>query len=723
MRPTHLLLLLLLLFATLPATAQQIDGSLPDRLGLYRIDLPSGWQSGGRLIIYNHGLTMQQPEQSGYPSTAPSGAARDYWLAQGYALAAASYPSRGWALFELEAMQRALLAEFRRFAGTPGEVLLVGGSLGGLVSLRSAETLHADGVEVAGVYALCAPVAGARTWDSAIDTRLLYDAVCPAYPLPTGSAHLPWVVDYDAIPDTIDDIEDLDDLETLLSIGSTANLIRKCTGLFQSSRIPLTSTQRERRDRLKALLGISSDTFLEANLAYSIYVLADLIQAPEKLDRRNPLDNRQVGYGDPEIDATVLRVARDPLAAVALRGQSDFHGEIGNARVLALHTTRDELVVPEHLSLLAGRVPAERLATALVAEDQPAHCRFSGAEFVTGFEALRRWIDDDQRPDAADLKTRCEALPAELRGVDRCGFAAELAPASIDSRIRPRELALHPVGSLETGAWYDPDTDGEGAIVEVLDGGTRAVVAWYSYPPDGGEQTWIIGLGRVTEDGIHVETARQYRGARFGAFDPAELEEQVWGELTLWFTGCNAEAGTAAGEGRLRYAGPPAYGSGERRLARLSFNGAGAQSACQAAAPGQAPSQARFSGNWYEPASSGQGLQIQVDPRGFVIAIWYTFDPTGAPAWLLGSAPLPADGEPWIIPMLRPRGTQWGDAFDPAAVERPAWGELRLQFTDCNNAELSWDTIEPAWPDGAMSLLRLTTPAGTPGCGSLAGAR
>jgi hypothetical protein len=711
--------LLFLLFLASGASAQQrFEGELAEASGLYRIDLPAGWQPGGRLIIYNHGLTMQQPEQTGFPRTAPSTEAGTYWLGEGYALAAGTYSSRAWSLFDIEQEQRALLAEFRRVAGEPGEILLVGGSLGGLVSLRTAESFYADGVEVAGVYSLCAPAAGSRSWDAAVDARLLFDAVCEASPLPSGSAHLPWVVDYSAVPSSIDNIENFDDLEILAGVVPVADQIRRCTGFFQPRMLD-TAEQLARRERLKELNGITSDHFLRTLLAYSIYPLADLVQAPEKLAGHNAFDNRFVDYGDPLVNQRILRVERDPLAAVKLRAQSDLTGRVGGARVLAIHTDRDELVIPEHLSsakLLA--IPGSQLATALIAEAEPAHCKFSAAEFFAGFEGLRAWIDQGAKPTATSLRSQCQAVAGTLGGEQRCGFDASLVSGSIDTRIRPRNLQMHQVTAAESGAWFDPATDGEGAIIEFLDEHS-AVIAWYSYPATGeaGDQTWLIGLGRVTADGIHANEMRQYRGARFGAaFDPDDIDGEIWGEMTFWSEGC-AEGGDAPGmdRARLRYSGPTGYGSGERSLRRLTH--LGLRPTCQPSIGLPPHAASRHSGSWYRGQSApGEGLQFQVDSAGNAVLVWYTFSPDGRPAWLIGTAAEPAAGQPWVFAMQRPRGTRFGAGFDPAAVQRLPWGELRLQFTSCSRATLAWTPVEAGWPAGSMPLERLTTPPGTRAC-------
>ena len=96
-----------------------------------------------------------------------------------------------------------------------------------------------------------------------------------------------------------------------------------------------------------------------------------------------------------------------------------------------------------------------------------------------------------------------------------------------------------------SGAWFNPDRDGEGFLVEVLPD-RRVVVYWFTYrPDDSGAQAWMIGVGSLgsppgfapfdpTVD-LSLDLY-QPRGARFGAeFDPADIELLDWGELVIEF--------------------------------------------------------------------------------------------------------------------------------------------------------------------------------------------
>lgn len=697
------------------AQERVLEGSLAGDLGRYRIELPEGWQPGGRLIVYNHGFSFSDPLARS-PSTAPNAAIGTRLRAEGYALAAGSYADRGWALFDIVPAQRALLDTFVEAAGAPGEVILFGGSLGGLVSILTAEALAAEGRPVDGVLAACPPLGGARTWDQAVDVRLVYDAVCGEHRLPSSSdPELPWILDAADIPANVADIDDPD---SLLIAASAANRVRQCTGLFQPALLD-SSAQRARRTRLKSTLGLTSDEFLKTQLGYALFPLSDLVRDADKLDGASAFDNRNVDYGDPAINAAVRRVDRDPIAAVRLAAVSDPRGGWGDARVLVLHTDRDELVFPEHLAELErmARDDARPPVSAIVREPAPGHCRFTEAEFGSALLALQTWIDGAPEPTPASLDAGCEALAA---GAD-CRFDPQATIAPLESRIRPRSLSIDRPGRSHTGAWFDPEFDGEGWVVEVLENGIDAAVTWYTYPVAGqpGAQRWIVGTGRIAEDGIHVAEAVEASGPPFGDFDPAAVAYRPFGEFTLAFAGCAPQS--PLGQGSLRYRGRSGE-RGERALRQLSSHALAPEHCVSAQPPPPPHPDSRFSGSWFRgDGEAGEGLQFLVDHRGEATLVWYTFDPQGQPAWLLGPPASAVEPGVWRFSVLRPRGTRFGEEFDPAAVQTPTWGEVELRFSGCDTATLSWTPSEAGWSEGQADLVRLTRPAGSAACHDDAG--
>jgi len=142
--------------------------------------------------------------------------------------------------------------------------------------------------------------------------------------------------------------------------------------------------------------------------------------------------------------------------------------------------------------------------------------------------------------------------------------------------------AAHPDNSLAmeltgyvSGSWFDPAKSGEGLIVEIgerANGSRIAAFAWYTYDTQG-NPAWIVGNMDIA-NGLRTVTipALYVRGGGFaGAFDPATLNGQAWGTVTLTFPNCNAL--TLGFASTHAIAGAPA-GTGTRNWVRaLGING------------------------------------------------------------------------------------------------------------------------------------------------------
>ncbi len=704
--------LLMVLSSAVQAGSQDVSGSLGEA-GFYRFVVPEQWLPGDSLILWNHGFSLAPVTAEPSRSVAPDEETQQYWLQRGYALAAGSYSTRGWAMFDLARDQRALLAQFHAQIGEPGEILLVGGSLGGLVSLKTAGTLVADGEPVAGVYALCPPVAGARTWDRAFEFKLAYDAVCAGVgggEFERGAEPLSWLIDYEDIPDDLGDFRSPGSADAVLRFAARVD---QCTGVLRPE-VLRSPDQRQRLATLMSAFDLSSEDFFLTNVGYAVFALADLVRAPEKLHDRNPFDSRPAWRT--ELGQAVESVQLDPLARFDLRRASNPRGPWGQARVLVTHTSRDELVIPEHLSELPRLGLAEdRLASALVREDAVGHCAYSRAEFLAGFDSLRRWIDGEMRPDADRLNVLCELSNAAGVGDDgRCAYEPSSGLGAYDAKVRSPNVVdeLSQTAGL-SGVWWDSSRSGEGLLVEKVSADLVAVT-WFTYPPVGsdanGEQRWLGGLGRILENGIEVDDMREYRGARFGMdFDSAEVESLPWGRVELAVGRC--------GEMGLRYAGPRAWGNGEQSLTLFSFVGSGLYD-CLGVEPSPPPPRsafARYSGSWYRgPGQGGEGLFLQSQDGGPLVAVWYTYDAAGNPVHLTGAGREDAGG--LVFDLSITAGARFGEDFDPADVVRTAWGHIRLDFAGCDAALMQYVGVLPGWGAGEIALQRLTVPQEMPNC-------
>lgn len=679
----RLLVLLLLLVSGAAHAVWERTGTTPSG-AVYRYAVPETWRAGDPLVVYQHGLNFE-------PTLMPDlGPLLDVQLAQGYAVAASGYSQSGWAVFASAQDNRELVERFVAEVGEPGQVLTYGGSMGGYIALQMAED---PAFEVAGALSLCPAAAGSRTWDTALDLRVVYDALCDDVDggsLPNGNDH-PWLVR----PTDI----------TPWGLEGIVLRVNRCLGVNLPEWLR-SGGQRERLAAIKAGFGISSDDFLLLNLGYATLGLSDLVRDEGKLDGRIGLGNAYVDYGDDELNARVRRVQADPFAALDFRRRSDLRGA-GNARVISLHTSRDELVVPEHQAWLRAHLPAQRLTSALVAEDAPTHCEFKPAEAVAAWESLRSWVAGSAQPDAVELQARCLALDDAGLADGPCRIDPALAPQAFDAVVRPRNEPLATLDARFSGNWYDPARSGEGWLIEVLDSRT-ALIYGFTYPAGGGpgDQVWLIGTGAITGNGIAFDEVYSMRGGAFGDDFRSEQAQFVpWGRLQLTFEAC--------GSGRLRYDGPPAFGNGERPLMQLLP--LGAQTCAAAGDDDTGPG--GFSGSWYDPAQPGQGLMLDVLQDGVAVITFFGYAPgSGDPMWLFGVGEVDGEGRMRFGQVVRPVGTQF-DPFDPRAVERVPWGEIEIDFASCDQAVLRYRSDQAGYGDGELPLARLTRPLGIGHCG------
>ncbi|HVT33851.1 MAG TPA: hypothetical protein VHE32_14485 [Rhodanobacteraceae bacterium] len=418
--------------ALLARASQEFTGELASG-AYYHIEIPDGWHAGDALVLYQHGLDFTTPANA--PGLGPL---RSVMLDEGYAIAATSYRQRGWALFTAIDDNRDLVAKFGEIAGAPGEVVPFGGSMGGLVALKLAE---ASGFPpVRGAYALCPAAGGARLWDAAIDLRLAFDAVCGADgagEFPEGDAPLTWAMNLRDIPDGLGDLFDYAALLPVLVP------LEQCTGVNLPP-VLRNDAMQQRLDELMAFAHITDEDFFVTNIAYSTYVMSDLVRARDKLGARNPFTTAGVYYSDPAIAPHIPRIVADPRAAAELDAVSDFRGAIGAAKVVSMHTSRDQLVVPGNEDFVRDAVPADQRTIAIVDEDEPTHCGFSDAEGLAGWEALRAWKDGAPQPRVRDLQAQCEALEADADVDGPCRFDADATTVPFDDIVRPRASGVLP---------------------------------------------------------------------------------------------------------------------------------------------------------------------------------------------------------------------------------------------------------------------------------------
>lgn len=277
-------------------------------------------------------------------------------------------------------------------------------------------------------------------------------------------------------------------------------------------------------------------------------------------------------------------------------------------------------------------------------------------------------------------------VAGDIGGADR----TQIVPLSTSA-----QAPALPVDPGHSATWYDPARDGEGFVLENLDG-VNALVYWFTYDEDGG-QRWLTGLGTIAGNRIVIPELVLTTGGRFGPpFDPDAVVRQAVGSGEFWFTGCD--------EGWFDY---EAFGQHGRFALRRTSRTMTVD--CDpATGPGQP--EAAQSGSWYDPTHDGEGYALQWMTNGNVIMTWYSFDPEGRPYWMLGVG-IP-EGDEIVFPdMHATRGARFGADFDPGEVERFLWGEVRLRL-QCGEGEADYASVLPAFGSGSFQLQRLTGLAG-----------
>ena len=132
---------------------------------------------------------------------------------------------------------------------------------------------------------------------------------------------------------------------------------------------------------------------------------------------------------------------------------------------------------------------------------------------------------------------------------------------------------------------------------------------------------------------------------------------------------------------------------------------------------GNVPIGPGFTGSWFDPDQSGQGLMLEVLPEHRLLAQWFSFDPEGTQqAWFGGVATY--EGNVAIISeVAQPFQGRWIPDFNPATIVQRRWGRLIFSFSDCNHGKVEFDSVLDTEPTldfgrGSMNLTRLTLPLG-----------
>lgn len=131
-----------------------------------------------------------------------------------------------------------------------------------------------------------------------------------------------------------------------------------------------------------------------------------------------------------------------------------------------------------------------------------------------------------------------------------------------------------------------------------------------------------------------------------------------------------------------------------------------------------------LSGNWYDPAHGGEGIQTEIGEvtndglyfNRYITVAWYTFDSSGTPYWLFGSGGFSAGDRTTTLQLSY--SSYGGFAGDFGAEATPQlWGTFNVQFPDCNTMQFTYQSTSGLPSDvpqgsGSKSWTRLTEMSG-----------
>lgn len=403
---------LLASFLAVPAALASSSFTGEEDGAFYNIVVPDTWN--GTLVIWNHGYSFN-PMLADPPDLGPLAGLQ---LAQGYAVAASSYSETQWAVFKTTQDLQHLVNIFKEKVGKPDSIIITGASLGGIVTADALENSNLG--NVVGAFPFCGAVAGSRVWDGALDIRLTYDAICGSVPgaaIPGGATGLP------------------SQFYPLTGEGM-AIALHACTGILAPAAFR-TPDQQLLLDKLLASTQLP-ENFIVTDLGFAVFGIADLIYDKGKLHGKQGMGNEGVEYDDPDVNADIERVSVNPGAARRLANNYRPTGDVGDVKIVSLHTSKDGLIIVENEKEYQDVVNAENLTVAIVAEAAPSHCGFTAAELTAGWESLTGWLAGAPQPSAESIQGTCQFLEGAGLAPGPCRIDPAFVIPDMDGRIKPR---------------------------------------------------------------------------------------------------------------------------------------------------------------------------------------------------------------------------------------------------------------------------------------------
>jgi pimeloyl-ACP methyl ester carboxylesterase len=341
----------------------------------YRICMPPQVLWNGDLLVHAHGY-VSPTEPVGIPEdqlTLPGGIyIPDIANSLGYGFATTSYSTNGLSVREGLADLVDLVDIFTAEKGTPGKVLLVGVSEGGLIATQAVEG-YPDVFD--GGLAMCGPYGdfGYQVKHFG-DLRVVFDYFFPGL-MPGSAIEIPaWLMDqWDTYYETT--------IKPQIVNPANAGKVEQLLSVTGAAYDPADPSTKE--DTIHRLLW------------YNVFATNDAVG---KLGGQ-PFDNQDRVYTGSDDDARlnqgVARFSAAPAALDEIAAHYQTSGQL-SVPVVTLHTTDDPVVPYWHATRYRGKtISADNIALHEHRQvDRYGHCSFAPIEVLDAFNRLVSMVDN-----------------------------------------------------------------------------------------------------------------------------------------------------------------------------------------------------------------------------------------------------------------------------------------------------------------------------------------
>jgi hypothetical protein len=239
------------------------------------------------------------------------------------------------------------------------------------------------------------------------------------------------------------------------------------------------------------------------------------------------------------------------------------------------------------------------------------------------------------------------------------------------------------------GTYFNASRDGEGCQLTLERDQVVFVLTCYFYLE--GEQFWLIGIGELVNGQIFFGELTITSGAQYGdEFDPADVVRTNWGSAIMTWSDCN----NADLELLPILPGYEALTLEFTRIVPTICGGGGVQG-----------DDALWMGAFFNAARDGEGFHFGVEAGSIYVMTWYTYL-DGKQVWMIGTGV--RDGNRVVFSdVVITYGADFGSDFDPTDVVREPFGEIIVDFSDCNNFTATVNSARPEFRDLVLGMTKI----------------